>query len=107
MLSPCFANLSACALPLIPQCSGIHCNSTLLCSNMLYSLRPRLYYPCPGSESNTDREYMRNTTIRTLYGFNNVVVVGLHQVGVLMNEALPFDSMFCHGVHSFPHWMTR
>ena len=23
-----------------------------------------------------------------------------------MNEAFPFDSMLCHGVHSFPHWMT-
>ena len=22
-----------------------------------------------------------------------------------MNEAFPFDSMICHGIHSFPHWM--
>ena len=45
--------------------------------------------------------------ISTLYGFNTVVVVGPLQVVVLMNEACPFDSMLCHGVHSFPHWMTR
>ena len=45
--------------------------------------------------------------ISTLYGFNTVVVVGPLQVVVLMNEALPFDSMLCHGVHSFPHWITR
>ena len=44
--------------------------------------------------------------ISTLYGFNTVVVVGPLQV-VLMNETFPFDSMLCHGVHSFPHWMTR
>ena len=44
--------------------------------------------------------------ISTLYGFNTVVV-GLHQVVVLMNEAFPFDSMLCHSVHSFHHWMTR
>ena len=47
------------------------------------------------------------TRISTLYGFNTVVVVGLLQVVVLMNDAFPFGSMFCHGVHSFPHWMTR
>ena len=45
--------------------------------------------------------------ISTLYGFNTAVAVGLLQVVVLMNEAFPFDSMLCHGVHSFPHWMTR
>ena len=45
--------------------------------------------------------------ISTLYSFNTVVIVGLLQVVVLMNEAFPFDSMLCHGVHSFPHWMTR
>ena len=44
--------------------------------------------------------------ISTLYGFNTVVV-GLLQIVVLMNEAFPFDSMLFHGVHSFPHWMTR
>ena len=43
--------------------------------------------------------------ISSLYGFNTVVVVGLLQVVVLMNEAFPFDSMLCHGVHSFSHWM--
>ena len=31
--------------------------------------------------------------ISTLYGFNTVVVVGLLQVVVLMNEAFPFNSM--------------
>ena len=48
--------------------------------------------------------------ISTLYGFITVVVVGLLQVVVgllqvvvLMNEAFTFDSMLCHGVHSFPH----
>ena len=46
--------------------------------------------------------------IRTLYGFNTVVVVvGLLQVVVLMNEAFHFDLMLCHDDHSFPHWMTR
>ena len=45
--------------------------------------------------------------ITTLYGFNTVVVVGIIQVVVLMNEAFLLDSMLCHGVHSFPHWMTR
>ena len=45
--------------------------------------------------------------ISTLYGVNTVVVVGPLQVVVLMNEAFPFDSMLCHGVHSIPHWMTR
>ena len=45
--------------------------------------------------------------ISTVYGFNTVVVVGPLQVVVLMNEAFPFDSILCHGVHSFPHWMTR
>ena len=45
--------------------------------------------------------------ISTLYGFNTVVIVGPLQVVVLMNEAFPFDSMLCHGIHSFPHWMTR
>ena len=45
--------------------------------------------------------------ISTLYGYNTVVVVvGLLQV-VLMNKAFPFNLMLCHGVHSFPHWMTR
>ena len=43
----------------------------------------------------------------TLYGCNTVVVVVPLQSVVLMNEAFPFDSMLCHGVHSFPHWMTR
>ena len=62
MLAHCFANLSACSLPLIPQCAGIHCRITLLCSNMLYSLRQRLCSPCPASESNTDQESVRNTT---------------------------------------------
>ena len=45
--------------------------------------------------------------ISTLYGFNTVVVLGLLQVVVLMNDAFTFDSMLCRGVHSFPHWMTR
>ena len=36
MLAPCFANMTACSLHLIPQCAGIHCMITLLCSNMLY-----------------------------------------------------------------------
>ena len=45
--------------------------------------------------------------IGTLYGFNTVVVVLPLQVVVLKNEAFLFDSMLCHGVHSFPHWMTR
>ena len=40
-----------------------------------------------------------------MYGYNTVVV-GLLQIVVLFNEAFTFDSMFCHGVHSFPHWMT-
>ena len=44
--------------------------------------------------------------ISVLYGFNTVVVVALLQVVVLMNETFPFDLMFCHGVHYFPHWMT-
>ena len=35
--------------------------------------------------------------ISTLYSFNTVVVVGLLQVVVLMNEAFPFDSMLCYG----------
>ena len=61
MLAPCFANLSACSLPLILQCAGIHCTITLQCTNMLYSLRLRLCSPCPASESNTDREAVRNT----------------------------------------------
>ena len=34
-------------------------------------------------------------------------VVGLLQIVLLINEAFPFDLMLCHGVHSFPHWMTR
>ena len=59
MLAPCFANLSACSLPLIPQCAGFHCRTTLPCSNMLYSLDQRLCSPCPASESNTDRESVR------------------------------------------------
>ena len=46
-------------------------------------------------------------SINTLHGFNTSVVGGLLQVVVLMNETFPFDSMLCHGVHSFPHWMTR
>ena len=45
--------------------------------------------------------------ISALYGFITAIVVGLLQVVVLMNEAFPFDSMLCHGVHPFPHWMTR
>ena len=49
----------------------------------------------------------RWTRISTLYGCNTVVVVGLLQVVVLMNEAFRFDSMLCHSVYSFPHWMTR
>ena len=44
--------------------------------------------------------------ISTLYGFNIVVVVGLLEDVVLMNEAFPFNSMLCHGVNYFPHWMT-
>ena len=39
----------------------------------------------------------------TLYGVNTVVVVGLIQFVVLMNEAFPFDSMLCHGIHYFLH----
>ena len=45
--------------------------------------------------------------ISTFYGFNTVVVVGPLQSVVLMNEAFPFDSKLCHGVHYFPIWMTR
>ena len=45
--------------------------------------------------------------ISTLYGFNTIVIVGHLQVVVLMNEAFPIYSMLCHGVHYFPHWMTR
>ena len=45
--------------------------------------------------------------ISTWYGFNTIVVVGPIQVVVLMNEAFPFDSMLCHGVHYFPHLITR
>ena len=62
MLALCFANLSACSLPLIPQCAGIHCRINLLWSNMLYSLCLRVCSPCSASESNTDRESVRNTT---------------------------------------------
>ena len=62
MLAPCFDNLTACSLPLIPQCAGIHCMITLLCFNMLYSLHLRLCSPCPASESNADLESVRNTT---------------------------------------------
>ena len=72
MLAPYFANLSACSLPLMPQCSGIHCRITLLCSNMLYSLRLRLYSPCPASESNTDREYVGNTTSSELVSVRSI-----------------------------------
>ena len=60
MLAPCFANLSVCSLPFIPQCVGIYCRTTLLCSNTLYSLRLKLCSPWPASESNTDRESVRN-----------------------------------------------
>ena len=45
--------------------------------------------------------------ISTLYGLNTIVVVCPLQVVVLMNEAFPFDSMLCHDVHYFPHWMTK
>ena len=62
ILAHCFANMSACALPLIPQCAEIHCGITLPCSNMLYSLRLRLCSPCPSGECNTDRESVKNTT---------------------------------------------
>ena len=72
MLAPCFANLSACSLHLIPQCAGIHCRTTLLCSNMLYSLRLRLCSPCPASESNTDWESMRNTTSSELVSVRSI-----------------------------------
>ena len=34
MLSPCFANMSACSLPLIPQCAGIHYGNLLMRSLM-------------------------------------------------------------------------
>ena len=37
-----------------------------------------------------------------MHGFNPVIVVV-----VLMNEVFPFDSMLCHGIHYFPHWMAR
>ena len=62
MVAPCFANLSACSLPLIPQRAGIHCRITLLCSNMMYSLCLKLCSPCPASESNADRESVRNSS---------------------------------------------
>ena len=62
MLAPCFDNMSDCSLPMMSQCAGMHCRITLLCSNMMYSLRLRLCYPCPASESKTAREFVRNTT---------------------------------------------
>ena len=72
MLAPCFANLSSCSLPLIPQCAGIYCMITLLCSNMMYSLRLRLCFPCPASESNTDMESVRNTTSSELVSVRSI-----------------------------------
>ena len=64
--------------PLIPQCAGIHCRITLLCSNMLYSLRLRLCSPYPASESNTDRESVRNTTSSELVSVRlELLVLGL------------------------------
>ena len=65
----------------------------------------------PPTHRQGSREWVDTTQqarISTLYGFNTVVVVvGLLQVVVLMIEAFPFHSMLCHGVHYFPHWMTR
>ena len=61
MLASCFTNMSACSLPLVPQCAGIYYRITFVCSNMLSSLRLRVCSPCPASESNTNRESMRNT----------------------------------------------
>ena len=55
MLAPCFDHLSACSMLLMQQCAGIHCWITLLCSNMLYSLRLRL-----GSETNECHRAERN-----------------------------------------------
>ena len=72
MLAPCFANLSACSLPFIPQCAGIHGRTALLCSNMLYNLRLRLWSPCPARESNTDRESVRNTTFYELASVRSI-----------------------------------
>ena len=72
MVAPCFANLSACSLPFIPQCAGIYCRTTLLCSNILYNLRLRLCSPCTASESNTDRESVRNTTSSELVSVRSI-----------------------------------
>ena len=59
---------------------------------------------CEASVSLIEHGWAR---ISALYCFNNVVVVGLLQVVVLMNEAFPFDSILCRGVYFFLHWMTR
>ena len=72
MLAPCFANLSACSLPLIPQGAGIHCRTTLLCSNMMYNFRLRLCSLCPASESNTNQESVRNITSYELVSVRSI-----------------------------------
>ena len=72
MLAPCFANMSACSLPLIQQCAVIHCRITLLCSNMLYILRLRLCSPCQAREFNTDWKSMRNTTSSELVSVRSI-----------------------------------
>ena len=72
-----FANLSACSLPFIPQCAGLHCRTTLLCSNMLYNLRLRLCSPCPASESNTDRESVRHLLSWHLLGLSRLELLDL------------------------------
>ena len=73
MLTPWFTNLSACSLPLIPQCAGIHCRITLLCSNMLYSLHLWLGSPYPASESNNDdRESVINSISSELVSVRSI-----------------------------------
>ena len=44
---------------------------------------------------------MATASGRPLNAHTAVVVEGLLQVVVLMNEAFPFDSILCHGVHLF------
>ena len=36
--------------------------------------------------------------VRTLHGFNTVIVVV-----ILMSEVFSFESRLCHGIHYFPH----
>ena len=76
-------------------------------TNIVYYCYCRNWYCCSYCEASVSVFGRYGwARIRTLYGFN-MVVVCLLQVVVLMNEAFPLDSMICHGVHSFPHWMNR